>query len=233
MRTKKLILIGILMFVCIVGIFNYFYSNNTIEYQNITVNGVTLEVPKSNVTVVNQTEYYDIYNDNQYGVNVYVIDNLTTNNNSSDMQSFSSIITANQVGALKQNDTNYSYNYSDSLKQYTYLTNNATKHIFIITKNKKDMLHILSTMHVNPDSIKNETNTTETKKTTTATSTKKKTSKTKSSSASSHSKPKDTVNGGAKDIGGDYYQTADGKVHYGAKYYDHPGDSRYDHGYYT
>ena len=51
----------------------------------------------------------------------------------------------------------------------------------------------------------------------------------KKQSTSSSTKKKDTVNGGAKDIGGDYYQTPDGKVHYGAKYYDHPGDdSDYD-----
>ena len=174
-----------------------------------------------------------MYNDNQYGVNVYVIDNLTSTNNSSDMQSFTSILTANQADVKKQNDGNYSYNYSESLKQYTYLTNYTNKNVYIITKNKDDMLKVLSTMHVNPNSIKNETNTTESNKTSTTT-TKKSTSKSKSSSSSSSSssKPKDTVNGGAKDLGGDYYQTVDGQVHYGYKMYDHPGDSRYYHPYY-
>ena len=56
MRTKGLILVAILVFVCIIGVFSFSF-NNTTEYQNITVNGVTLEVPKSNVTVVNQSEY--------------------------------------------------------------------------------------------------------------------------------------------------------------------------------
>ena len=193
-----------------------------------------MEVPKSNVTVMNQTEYYYFYDDNQYGVNIYVIDNLTSTNNSSVMQNYNSIVTSNQAGAQKQNNSNYSYNYSDSLKQYTYLTNYSNKNVFIVTKNKEDMLQILSTIHVDPKSIKNETNTTE-NQTTSKSTAKKSTSKSKSSSSSSSSssKPKDTVNGGVKDLGGDYYQTADGKVHYGAKMYDHPGDSRYYHAYYN
>lgn len=163
---------------------------------------------------------------------ILLIDNLTSTNNSSDMQSFTSIVTANQADVKKQDNGNYSYNYSESLKQYTYMTNYSNKNVYVIIKNKEDMLQVLSTIHVNPDSIKNETNTTESNKTTTS-STKKSTSKSKSSSSTnSSSKPKDTVNGGAKDLGGDYYQTADGVVHYGYKMYDHPGDSRYYYPYY-
>ena len=194
--------------------------SNSIAYQNISVNGAILEVPESNVTILNQSEYYSIYNDNRHGVDIYVFDNVSSAN-SSDVKSYVSVIESNQVGLQEQNIGNYSYNYSEALKQYTYLTNYTNKNVFIVTKNKDVMLRILSTLHVNLDSLKNETRTT-----------KEKTSKsTSNSKSSSSSKPKDTVNGGAIDIGGDYYQTADGKIHYGAKYYDHPGDPNYYHAY--
>ena len=36
---------------------------NQPQYKNITMNGITVEVPESNVTVLQQTEAFSIYND--------------------------------------------------------------------------------------------------------------------------------------------------------------------------
>ena len=119
------------------------------SYKNITLNDVQMEVKDSNITVTNQTEHYSIYNDTENGILVLVFDSEGSNwGDVSEMVSYAAIRDANQVGAQLQSQSNFSYNYSDTLKQYTYLTNYTHKNVFVVTKNKEDMEHILSTIHV-------------------------------------------------------------------------------------
>ena len=57
MRTKGIILIGAVIAIICIGTGAYLLLNSTPEYMNITMNGVTFEVPKSNATVQNQTAH--------------------------------------------------------------------------------------------------------------------------------------------------------------------------------
>lgn len=179
MRTKNLlkIIIPLVIIICIIAAsLTLFTATN---YKNITMNGITLEVKDSNTTVTNQTENYYIYNDTQNNIMILEFDSTNASlNDLSDAATFAAIRDVNQAGAQQQN--NASYNYSQSLKQYTYLTNYTHKNLFIVTKNKEDMEHILSSIKVDESTLSNENNTnnttTDTKKSTTKKSTTKKTS---------------------------------------------------------
>ncbi|MBR0472661.1 MAG: hypothetical protein IJI98_08220 [Methanosphaera sp.] len=150
MKKEGLIIIGVIVAVLCIGAGAYLLYNSSPEYMNITMNGVTFEVPKSNVTVLNQTEHYSIYNDTEKGVAIFVFDSTdATLSDMSEAASFAGTRDAFQIGAQLQQKSNITYNHSDTMKVYTYLTNYGHKNVFIITKNKEDMEHILSSINVN------------------------------------------------------------------------------------
>jgi len=170
MRTKGIILIGVIIALICIGTGAYLLLNTTPEYMKITMNGVTFEVPKSNATVQNQTEHYSTYNDTDKNIAIFVFDSENMGiNDMSEAATFATTREAFQTGAQLQQSNNLQYNYSDTLKVYTYLTNYTHKNVFIITKNKEDMENILSKLNPNSiiqsnqtDNSTNETNTTKT-----------------------------------------------------------------------
>lgn len=190
MRTKGFILIGVIAIVCITAAAGLFLFNVP-HYKNITMNEVTFEVPDSNATVTNQSEHFSIYNDTEKNVGIFVFDSEGSGlDDAGDMLSFTFIKETFQADAKLEQSNNFSYNYSDSLKTYSYLTNYTHKNVFIVTKNKEDMEHILSSVKVE---ISNNT-TNETENSTNNTTVTKKVSKsTESSNNSSERKYGDYI----------------------------------------
>ena len=154
MKTQNLaLLISVIVIIAIAAIASTVLLSSA-TYKNITLNDVQMEVKDSNVTVTNQTEHYSMYNDTENGILVLVFDSEGSDlGDVSEMVSYAAIRDVNQVGAQLQSQSNFSYNYSDTLKQYTYLTNYTHKNVFVVTKNKDDMEHILSTIKVTAVSL--------------------------------------------------------------------------------
>ena len=130
MEIKKAILVLIILLVSILGIYYIFSSNPSVTYENTTINGATLQIPNSTDTIMNQTEYYTIYSDNQHGINIYVFDNVSSMDKE-DKKNILSIIESKQKDSHKEEHENHSYNYSDTHQEYTYSTSYNTKNIFI------------------------------------------------------------------------------------------------------
>ena len=102
MRSKNVILI-IIIILCLIASGIYAFMSLTTNYSNITLNGVDVEVPASDVHVLNQTDLYSIYNDTGRGVQVIVFDSEdSTLSDVSEMFSFAAIREANQVGSQLQ-----------------------------------------------------------------------------------------------------------------------------------
>lgn len=175
--NKQYMSLGIIALILIVLVSGaYFMFFNQPQYKNITMNGITVEVPESNVTVLQQTEAFSIYNDTKNKVDIFVFDSTNTGlDDLSDAMTFATVRDTFQVGAVSQNSDGYTYNYSDTNKVYSYVTNYTHKNLLIITANKEDMIHALQTIKVNEEvnlNITNETNesvskTSSTKKSTT------------------------------------------------------------------
>lgn len=164
MRTRNITLIIMVVILCLIGAGAYIYLNSTPEYKNITMNGVEMEVPSSNITVLNQTRLYSIYNDSDNAVQIIVFDSEgSTMGDISEMTSFAAIREANQVGAQITQKDNISYNYSSSLKQYTYLCNFTHKNVFVTTKDEKVMQQIVKTMKLSDTTNSSDTQTSESK----------------------------------------------------------------------
>jgi len=147
MDTKKVLLI-IIAFICILGCYNYIIMENT--YKTITINEVMTTVPISNVSVENSTDHFSTYEDLKNGIKIYVFDD----DNASlldvkEMFNFITIRDENQLEVIVEEDNDYSFNYSSSLNEYTYLNNKNNKNIFVITKDKDDMLKIIKTIKYN------------------------------------------------------------------------------------
>lgn len=153
MNTKQLTIICIIGVLCVgAGAYMMFFS--TPEYMNITMNGVTFEVPKSNATVTNQSEHMSLYNDSQSNIAITVFDSEGMGlDDFGEATAFAAVRDTFQTGAQLQENSNLQYNHSDTLNVYTYLTNYGHKNVFIVTKNKEDMEHILLKLSSNPITI--------------------------------------------------------------------------------
>ncbi len=233
MNTKGLIIIGIIALLC-VGAGAYVLLSSTPEYKNITMNGVTFEVPASNVNVTNQTEHYSIYNDSEHGIQIYVFDSEnSTLSDMSEAATFAGIREAYQVGAQLQQESNVSFNYSDTSKTYTYLTNYTHKNVFIITKNKEDMKHILSSINTDAITIKLNDTQNQTNNTTTVT-TKKSTKSSSKNKDPDYDPERDASHQGATEDNPITVQQSDGEyTYYGPGHYDYyAGGSHMSGGYY-
>lgn len=222
MRTKNVLLI-IIILICITGIGSYIFLNSSPQYKNITMNGVTIEVPNGNTTVSNQTPHYSIYNDTNNNVQIIVFDSEDSGfKDIAEMTSFAAIRDVNQVGSQIQSKDNISYNYSDTLKQYTYLCNFTHKNVLIITKDEKVMQHIIKSLKVDNtvnNTTSNDTNLNDTNSSNPTKSSQK--SVTKSQSTSKVSSKEDPYTY-AYEENGDYSRTnkKSGKKEY---YFDGDG----------
>ena len=148
MDIQKVVIIGILFIICCLCFYNAI--NNEFNYKMINVNEVQVKVPYSNVSVINQTDHFSIYEDLENGIKIYVFDDdETTLNDVKEMFNFLTVRDINQMEVISVEDKKFSYNYSSSLNEYTYLNNSNNKNIFVVTKNKENMLNILKSMKIN------------------------------------------------------------------------------------
>ena len=168
--------VGVILLLLIIG-GTYLLFFNQPQYKNITLNGISVEVPESNISVIQQTEAFSIYNDTENHVDVFVFDSTNIGlNDLGEALTFAAVRDMFQIGSTLQTSDGYSYNYSDTNKVYTYVTNYTHKNLLIVTASKEDMIHALQTIKVNEDVSLNITN--ETEQVTTKAKTTKKSEKT-------------------------------------------------------
>ena len=107
--NKQYLSLGIIALILIVLVSGaYFMFFNQPQYKNITMNGITVEVPESNVTVLQQTEAFSIYNDTKNKVDIFVFDSTNTGlDDLSDAMTFATVRDTFQVGAVSQNSDGY------------------------------------------------------------------------------------------------------------------------------
>jgi hypothetical protein len=157
--NKKIISVMAIILVLIVACGSYMLFFNGPNYKNITMNGITMEVPDNNKTVTQQTDIYSFYNDTDNNIEIFVLD--TTEFGLSDMSeafTFAALREMFQVGAVQQNTDGFNYNYSETTKVYSYVGNYTHKNILIVTGNKDDLIHILQTINVEEQITLNDTN---------------------------------------------------------------------------
>ncbi|WP_455645411.1 hypothetical protein [Methanosphaera sp.] len=162
MRTRNVLLIVVIVIACIGGCAAYILSNPGIEYKNITMNGIQLEVPDGNITPVNQTEHYTIYNDTENDLNIYVFDSEGSNfADLSEMTTFAATREAYQINATSVTKDNVTYNKSESTGICSYTGNYTHKNIIIATSDEDLLIHILNNIKID-EVTANDTNTTNT-----------------------------------------------------------------------
>ncbi len=171
MDKKIISIIIILLLATVAGGSYYYYINSGPQYKNITMNGITMEVPESNITVTQQTDIYSFYNDSDNNIEIFVLDSTTFGlNDFSEAVTYAALREAFQVGASLQTSDGYSYNYSESSGIYSWVGNYSHKNLLIATNSKEDMIHILESVKVDENSSSlnesNETNVTQSKTTT-------------------------------------------------------------------
>ncbi len=152
---------------------SYFVLNQQPHYKNITMNGITMEVPDGNASVIQQSEFFSLYNDTENAVVAMVYD--STNAGLDDLAEavvFAAVRDVLQANATQQTSDGVTYNYSETNQIYTYVGNYSHKNLFIATKDKEDMIHALQNVNVDEEVSLNETNQTNQSVTTTQTTTK-------------------------------------------------------------
>lgn len=172
--NKKYLAIIVVAAVLVVALAaSYFVLNQQPHYKNITMNGITMEVPEGNSTVVQQSEFFSMYNDTEKNMVAMVFD--STNAGLSDLAEavvFAGVRDVLQANATPQTSDSFTYNYSETNKIYTYVGNYSHKNLFIATKDKEDMIHALQTIKVDEEISLNQTNQTTQNVATTQTTTK-------------------------------------------------------------
>lgn len=145
MEKQKSVIIVILAIILTMGLFNFFVISET--NKTITVNEIEVKVPDTNNKVINQTEHYSTYEDMENGIFIYVFDSQgTTFTDVKEMFNFLTARDVNQLETIQLEEDDYSFNYSRSLNEYTYLLKSNNKNIFVITKDKEDMLKIIKSI---------------------------------------------------------------------------------------
>ena len=176
MDKKILTLLAIVAIILVAG-GTYLFLNSCPHYKNITLNGITMEVPESDINVTQQTDIYSFYNDTENHVDVFVLDSTQFGlNDLTEALTFATLREMFQAGATQQSSDGYDYNYSDTTKVYSYVGNYSHKNILIVTGSRDDMIHILQSINVDMElslNDTNQTNETTSAKTSQSTATKK------------------------------------------------------------
>lgn len=145
MEKQKSVIIVILAIILTMGLFNFFVISETNKI--VTVNEIEFKVPNTNNNVTNQTEHYSTYEDVENGIFLYVFDSQgTTFTDAKELFNFLTARDVNQLETIQLEEDDYTFNYSRSLNEYTYLLKSNKKNIFVITKNKEDMLKIIKSI---------------------------------------------------------------------------------------
>ncbi|MBO7719398.1 MAG: hypothetical protein J6S29_04505 [Methanosphaera sp.] len=223
MRTKNILIILVIILAIIgAAIGAYMLLTPQSEYKNVTIDGLTFEVKNSSVNVTNVTENYYIYNDTENNITILLFDSEGMGLNDFDEATqFAAVRDALQANNQPQNDANYTYNYTQTVDRYTYLTNYTHKNLFVITKDKGDMEHILSTIKEDAN-IDNTTENQTDNTTNQSTSTNQKSSSSTQKTSSEREEDKITQDGWnpkqhetSREDMGDGYE----KVHYDDGYF--------------
>lgn len=157
MENKYLAII-ILAIVAVAGCASYFMFFSGPQYKNITMNGITMEVPESDINVTQQTDIFSLYNDTENHVDVFVFDSADMGfSDLSEAMEFAALREMFQVGSTLQSSDGYSYNYSESTGVYTYVSNYTHKNYLVVTADKDVLIHILKSMDVEEEVTINET----------------------------------------------------------------------------
>ena len=206
MRTKNVLMIVIVALICILAVGAGLYFLQGQSYKIITMNSIEIEVPNVNTTVNNQTSHYSVYNDSSNDIFIQIFDSEGSGiSDFSEAATFATLREAYQIGAQLQQKDNMSYNYSSSLKHYTYLYNYTHKNVFIVTGSEDDMQHIIKTMHLTNSTLNTTGNQTVNNSVTSTKTTVASTAK-KSSSSQSVNKDEDPYTYGYEE-NGDYYRS--------------------------
>ena len=145
MREKNIIIIAIvIILLCVLSIGAYFLTQN--NYKNITMSGMTLEVPNSDTEVENVSENYNRYNDTK--------NNLTIQSwHSNKLNDSTDINTTNDMGAQLWSNIGFNSTYDNVSVYnksgiYTYYDCDTTKGalILITGSNVEDVTHAVKTL---------------------------------------------------------------------------------------
>lgn len=224
MRTKNLLIILLIILAVIgVAVGAYFMLTPQTEYKNVTMDGLTFEVKNVSANVTNMTANYYIYNDTENNITVLLFDSEGMGLNDFDEATqFAAVRDALQMNNQAQNGTNYTYNYTQTVNRYTYLTNYTHKNLFVITQDKGDMEHILSTIKLDANTGNNTTENQTNNTTTQSSSGNQKSSSGSQKSSSEREEDKITQDGWnpkehetSREDMGDGYE----KVHYDDGYF--------------
>lgn len=200
MRTKNVIILVIIaVIIVIAGIAAYTMLPSTPEYKNITMGGITMEVPDNNITVTNRTDLYQIYNDTENNITIYTFDSEDSNlGDLSEMTDFAMARETSQVGGSPVTKDNVSFNESNSTGVCSYVGNYTHKNILVITHDEDQMVHILETMKLAENTTNSTLNNTNNTTTDTAqVATTQKTSKSASHQVASKTSKDDDPNSGS------------------------------------
>lgn len=159
MEKNSLIILIVVLLCILIGIGAYVYDSHESSYKNITLNTVQFEVPDSNASVVEQNGAYWTYEDEKNQIQILEYDGNKCNmSDISKLKTFKDMKEDIRVGNTIQDKENLSYNYAEAMKQYNCIQNYSNHNVFIITKNRDDMEHILKTLKL----TRNDINTTDT-----------------------------------------------------------------------
>lgn len=159
MKTKGILLIVAVVLIIAIGIGAYFSMSENIEYRNITMNGIIMEVPDDNGIMNNYSQFYTVYNDTKYDLTIHTFDSEDAGlNDLSEATEFAVFREAYQLNSKSIEKDGLSYNYSETTKIYSYVGNFTHKNVLISTTNEEVLIHILKTMRLDSNTTKNDTN---------------------------------------------------------------------------
>lgn len=139
------------------------------------MNGVTMEVPKSNANVTQNTTLYSTYNDTKNNVYAFVYDSTNAGlNDLTQAMEVTALEKVFQTNSTQQTADGITYNYSQSTGVYTHVTNFTHKNVLVVTKDKQKLIHIVKSLKVQNNTTLNQTNSTNQTTTKPTTTTKKK-----------------------------------------------------------
>ncbi len=219
MKKKGIILIVAVVLIIAIGIGAYFLMQENIEYKNITMNGIIMEVPNDNGVIYNYTEFYTVYNDTKYDLMIHTFDSEGMGLN--DLSEATEFATSREVYQLKSKSVSkdgLSYNYSEATGIYSYVGNYTHKNVLVSTTNENVLIHILKSMRLDPNAT-TKNNTTENVTTVTK---KTSSSSTSSSKDSDYDPERDASHQGATRDNPITVQQSDGEyTYYGPGHYDY------------
>ncbi len=219
MRIKNIaIIVVVVILVCAIGVGAYYMLQP--QYKTISMSGITLEVPNSNASVVNNSVNYNTYNDQENNLSVKTWVYRDVNDANGTAQAVLEIGT--QYGLnMAQNVTYDNVSVSNKSGTYSYYeTDETNKCIILITGTNIDQVtHAVKSINkteINPVggniTLENMTNNTTANNTTISsdTSTTQKTSQATSTKKSSSNSKQSSDDGVERDAEAPYGRAGDG-----------------------